>query len=319
MQPRVFPQPRFPAYELLDAGGAEKLERFGAVVLRRPDPQALWSRRLPADAWERADLTFVRESDRGGHWVPGTRGAAASEARRLAGGEASWTVGFGGATFVLRATPFKHVGLFPEQAANWEWVAGLPCAGPRAPGLPSAEPPRLLNLFGYTGAASVLAVRAGYRVTHVDASKTAIAWTRENVAASGLPEDALRTLADDALAFARREVRRGNTYDVVLLDPPHYGRGPKGETWQFEDDVAGLVEAVRELLAARAAVVLSTYAIGTSPVALRNLALELGPGRVEVGELVLPESLPEAATNGDVPSRPLPAGFCARWSRGLEP
>lgn len=303
MELRVFSQPPFPGYELCDSGEAEKLERFGELLLRRPDPQALWSRRRPESAWRQADLTFVRESDRGGRWE------ASGAARRFAGGESAWTIGYADATFVLRATPFKHVGLFPEQASNWDWVAGLRDAFEGD----GDEAPRLLNLFGYTGAASVLAAQAGYRVTHVDASKTAIAWTRENVLASGLPPDALRTLADDALAFAKREVRRERTYDVVLLDPPHYGRGPKGETWQFEDDVAELVGVVRELCAKRAAVCLSTYAIGTSPTALSNLVHELGNGSVEVGELVLPDT----SASGAELARPLPAGFCARWTRGL--
>jgi 23S rRNA (cytosine1962-C5)-methyltransferase len=147
-------------------------------------------------------------------------------------------------------------------------------------------------------------------VTHVDASKTSIAWARENLVASGLPAEAMRIVLDDALAFAQREARRGARYHAVLLDPPHYGRGPKGETWQFEDSIAPLVAAVRDLVADRALVVLSSYAIGCSPRTLQNLLADLGPADLESGELALPE---ESARG-----RLLPAGFCARWSRGVE-
>jgi 23S rRNA (cytosine1962-C5)-methyltransferase len=292
VQPGTFAPVPLACHQLLDSGGAEKLERFGEVVLRRPDPQALWSPRLASREWERADLVFVRETDRGGRWEP----RPGSRAR------AEWTVRHDAATFLVRPTPFKHVGLFPEQAPNWELVSAL---RPRFDG----ERPRLLNLFGYTGAASVLAAQAGYDVTHVDASKTSLAWARDNVAASGLVADSLRVILDDALAFARREARRGARYAVILMDPPHYGRGPKGEKWQFEDDVAALVAAVREIAAERALVVLSSYAIGTSPLALANLLAEIGAGSVEAGELALAEA------DG---ARALPAGFCARWRRGLD-
>ncbi len=294
VHPSVFPAPKFPDYELLDSGGAEKLERFGRYVLRRPDPVALWSKRSAAEFWDAADLVFVRESDRGGRWQAG----GGKRAQPVA---SEWPVRFRDATFLVRPTPFKHVGLFPEQAANWELVADVRERF-------GVERPRLLNLFGYTGAASVLAAQAGYEVTHVDASKTSVTWTRENAAASGLASDALRLVVDDALAFTRREVRRKATYHVVLLDPPHHGRGPKGETWQFEEDIAPLVHAVQDLIGERALVVLSTYAIGCSPLTFENLLAELGNGAIEAGELALPQANLE---------RMLPCGFCARFSRGI--
>lgn len=297
MQPAVFEPVLLPDHELLDSGAGEKLERFGPVLLRRPDPQALWKPTLSKAEWTRADLVFVRESDRGGRWESTDGTCAAARGR-----EPSWTIELCGGRFVVRPTPFKHVGVFPEQAPNWELVAAL---APRL-GCPR---PRLLNLFGYSGVASVLAARAGYEVTHVDASKSAVAWTRENLAASGLREDALRLIVDDAASFARREARRGARYSAVLLDPPHYGRGPKGETWQFEEHVAALLESVRALLEERALVVLSTYAIGCSPLSLANLLGDLGAGELEAGELVLAPR--------DARARRLPAGFCARWSRGL--
>ena len=237
MRPNVLPHPPFPAHALLDSGAGEKLERFGDVVVRRPDPQAVWARARDDAAWERADLAFERETDRGGRW---NVREGAPEA--VCGKSPEWTIPWGDAVFVLRPTPFKHVGLFPEQAANWARIVEL------APKLDGARDggPSLLNLFGYTGAASVVAAQAGYQVTHVDASRAALTWTRENAVRSGLAEDAVRVIFDDALAFARRDVRRGNRYDVVLLDPPHYGRGPKGEKWQFEDGIAPLIEAAND-------------------------------------------------------------------------
>ncbi|MBL8859163.1 MAG: RsmD family RNA methyltransferase [Planctomycetes bacterium] len=296
VQESVFHHPSFPDFQVLDSGAAEKLERIGDIVLRRPDPQALWSRRQPEKVWNAADLTFVRESDRGGRWE------ARKGAHKIAlSAEPEWQVRYRDAAFIVRPTPFKHIGLFPEQAANWELVADL------RESFGTARP-RLLNLFGYTGAASVLAARAGYEVTHVDASKTSIQWTRDNAAASGLAADALRVMVDDALAFARRDVRRKARYNVVLLDPPHYGRGPKGEVWQFEEHITPLIEAVRDILEERALVVLSTYAIGCSPLTFRNLLSELGGGDIESGELALPE--------GDG-ARLLPCGFCARFRRGI--
>lgn len=319
MRPAVFDHPPFPDHALLDSGEGEKLERFGEVVLARPDPQALWRRRLPEEAWRGADLTFVRESDRGGRWEA-RRGAHAA----ARGQDPQWSVGFDDGTFLVRPTPFKHVGIFPEQAANWLWVrsrVGLfpgrgngGSAGGRNGGS-AGEQPRLLNLFGYTGAASALAAQAGYRVTHVDASKTSLAWARENFAASGLPDDAIRVVLEDARSFARREARRGNRYEGILVDPPHYGRGPKGETWRFEEDVAALLTICGELLAERAFLVVSAYAIGFLPTAFVNLLRDLGLGQgttLEAGELGIPEEPVDGA-----PTRVLSGGMCARWSRGL--
>lgn len=287
----VFEPVSFPDHALLDSGGSEKLERFGDVVVRRPDPQALWRKRLSEDEWSRrAELVFVRESDRGGRWEGPAR-------RRV---EDRWWVGYDRARFRLKPTSFKHVGLFPEQAANWRWVEELREE--------LGEAPELLSLFAYTGAGSIAAALAGYRVTHVDASKSAIGWTRENAEASGLAERGMRIVLDDALAFARREVRRGRKYAGVLLDPPHYGRGPKGEKWQLEEGLAPLLDACAELLEERSFLVLSTYAVGYSPLAFENMLGDLPGGEVRTGELVLKEE-------GEA-DRLLPCGFCARWRRG---
>lgn len=300
MQPSVFPPAAFPDHAVLDSGHGAKLERFGRVVLSRPDPQALWRPRLPRAEWEAADLVFVRESDRGGRWERGARASGAAAPAR-------WSVGFdlppgaGGAraTFEVEPSAFKHVGLFPEQAANWLWV------GERRERL--GRRPRLLNLFGYTGAASVTSALAGYEVTHVDASRASLDAAVRNGQASGLGERPFRVLLEDALAFVEKEARRGRTYDAVLLDPPHYGRGPKGQKWELEVGLAPLVEGVAGLLAERAVVVLSIYAVGYSPLALANI-LERLDGRLEVGELVLPE---------EGSGRLLPCGYCARLERGI--
>ena len=300
VEPAVFLRPDFPDHALIDSGAGEKLERFGPVVVRRPDPQALWRQRRSSEVWDRAHLHFERDPGSGGargRWV------AAVDAPELARGDAAeWTVRWRELSFLVRPTPFKHVGLFPEQAANWGFVTA---AAARL----GAERPRLLNLFGYTGAASVVAAAAGYDVTHVDASRVSIGWARENAAASGLGQDALQVVLDDALAFARREARRGARYHGVLLDPPHHGKGPRGERWQFEQLGADLVDACRELLAERAFLVLSSYAFGTSPLALRGLLAAI-EGEVEAGELALAEE-------GD-DGRLLSCGFCARLTRGLD-
>ena len=290
MEPAVFAPCAFPGHALLDSGGGEKLERYGEVVLARPDPQALWPKRLDARAWRGADLVFVRESDRGGRWE--RRGADVPE---------EWLLAFGRARFRVRPTPFKHVGVFPEQAPNWRWMeARLAAAGPGA---------RVLNLFGYTGVASLLARQAGAEVTHVDASRLALDWARGNAEESGLGSEGLRWVLEDALAFARREARRGARYTGILLDPPHYGRGPKGEKWQLETGLAPLLEACGKLLSERSFLCLSSYAVGYTALGFWNLLAELPGGVVEAGELALLEE----GSGG----RRLPCGFTARWARDL--
>ena len=316
----AFVHPSFPTYQLLDSGDGEKLERFGKNVLRRPDPQALWRPRLDRKTWQMADLSFVRESDRGGRWQ--ARGGASG--RNGSGGKAghssgpkSWQMEVLGAKIHIRPTPFKHVGLFPEQAANWQWVEQQW----RDQNESSSTKKTLLNLFGYTGVASILAAQNGAEVTHVDASKSSITWAAENAQLSGLNERAIRWICDDAATFAAREVRRGNRYDGILLDPPHYGRGPKGEKWQFEDHITPLLDSCRQLLnpAGPSFLILSTYAIGYSPIAFENMLREFGPGQIETGELAIPEDASDwnADVVGDqaASGRLLPCGFCARYVR----
>lgn len=301
----VLAAPELTGYALIDSGAGEKLERFGEVTLRRPDPQALWRKGRPDTVWDSADLTFVRESDRGGSWC------SREDAPRCArGDDPEWAIEHEGARFLIRPTPFKHVGLFPEQVANWSLVQE---AG-QALGL---REPRMLNLFGYTGAASVLAARSGFAVTHVDASKTSITWAVDNAEASGLGRSALRVVCEDALRFARRAARRGSEYEVILLDPPHYGRGPKGEVWRLEEHLAELIETAETIAADDALIVLSTYAVGYSPLAFARMLEGLDQGsaetRVEAGELAIPE---RSFAGPNAPERLLPAGFCARWARG---
>ena len=300
VQPSAFPTVPMKAYQLLDSGHGEKLEQVGPYVLRRPDPQAMWRPRLPESEWrQRAQLAFVRETDRGGRWERGPGGAEVPE---------SWVVehaalGDRVCRFRLRPTPFKHIGLFPEQAPNWRWTAERVAELQAA----SGQAPRLLNLFAYTGAATVLASAAGAKVTHVDSSKPAMRWARENAELSELPGDAVRWIQDDALTFVRREVKRGKQYEGVLLDPPPYGRGANGEKWEFEDQITGLLEHVQALLAPGPAfVLLSCYAVGTTPLAFANMLGDLGPAQVEAGELALPHHDSE---------RLLPAGLCGRWWR----
>lgn len=328
----MFSPAPFPDYALVDSGGGQKLERIASVLVRRPDPRAVWRPRLAAAAWRAADLSFELDPASGGK--RGRWSGAASEA---------WLASYtpadpdGGAAlpdvrFAIRPGSFRHVGVFPEQAVNWRWVTelattlGIPPTPhpptPRGrderpvPGLRSVgeESPALLNLFGYTGIASLVARVSGFRVTHVDASKTALTGLRDNLAHSGLDSDGIRLILDDALAFTQREVRRGRRYAGILVDPPHHGRGPKGETWQLEEHLAGLVESCARLLDERAFLCLSTYATTTSPLGLSNLFLgpDFAGGVLEVGELELREESREG-----LPARALPCGACAHWSRGL--
>jgi len=294
----TFAHPGLSSYQLLDSGHGEKLERVGDYVLRRPDPQALWHPHLSGSEWKNADFEFERESDRGGRWH-----------RRAASSPKSWEMQEGNLRLRIQPTPFKHIGIFPEQAANWSWVAkqrevlagSLTEQG-------GGERLRLLNLFGYTGVASILAAQDGWEVTHLDAARPSLDWASENAQRSGLDDRAIRWILDDAARFTARERRRGRTYHGILLDPPHYGRGPKGEKWQFEVGIMPLLMDAHALLAPTPGsfLILSSYAIGCSPLSFHNMLQDLGPGKVESGELWLPES------NG---GRRLPCGFCGRWVR----
>jgi 23S rRNA (cytosine1962-C5)-methyltransferase len=281
-----------PEYELLDEGGEEKLERYGKIVLARPDPQALWSRSLPEAGWRIADAYFERKG-RGGEW---------KMQKTL---PKQWEISFGGLQFYIRATSFKHTGLFPEQLGNWEWASGLLS---KRVGEGSVEAPKVLNLFAYTGGATLAAAKAGAQVTHVDASKTAVAWARENAALSGLETKPIRWITEDVLAFVKREIKRGNTYDAIIMDPPAFGHGPKDELWKIEEDFVALIELCSQLLTKKPLFFLiSGYAAGYSPLAfaynLEGIQKKFG-GTTECGDLGIE----------DVHGRVLPCGIFGRWS-----
>lgn len=261
-------------YELLDSGDGAKLERFGPFRLVRPESGAFWRRALPASAWESADAAFTTADEEGaGRW----------EFRRPL--NPPWKMSYGNLRFWAQTTPFRHLGVFPEQAVHWDWASDLIRAARR--------PVKVLNLFGYTGLASLAAAEAGAAVTHVDASPKSIAWARENQALSGLTDRPIRWLVDDALKFARREARRGSQYDGLIIDPPKFGRGPKGEVWKLAESLPALLETCRDLLTEQPLfIILTVYAIRASSVGLHYLleptVAGLG-GRTEVGEMGVAE------------------------------
>jgi 23S rRNA (cytosine1962-C5)-methyltransferase len=277
-------------YSLLDSGNGRKLERYGPWTVSRPEPQCLWAPRLQTRAWEAADAVFEPAGDdEAGRWT--TRGDLPE----------SWPMSWGEVAFNARLTAFRHLALFPEQAANWGWLDAR-LRGAR-PGL------KILNLFGYTGVASLVAVAAGASVTHVDASKKAVAWARENARLSGLEERPVRWICDDARKYVQRELRRGGRYDGVILDPPKYGRGPGGEVWRFYDDLPDLLAGCAALLADDASfLLLNAYAERISGMALAGLlrdALSGCDGVVDWGELALIEEGGE---------RGVGLSFFARWT-----
>jgi 23S rRNA (cytosine1962-C5)-methyltransferase len=269
-------------YALLDCGGGEKCERFGNVIVRRPDPQALWPKADPGGPWKEAHAAFVAEGEHG-QW------------RVLREVPERWELERNGLHFVLHRASFKHVGIFPEQAANWDWI-----------GREVHKGAQVLNLFGYTGGATVAAALAGAQVVHVDASRPSIGWARENAEASGLGTAPIRWLVDDAPAFVAREGRRERRYDMVILDPPAFGRGPSGELWQFERDLAPLLDGISQILAPGGRLLISAYSLGFPAVAIEQVVRASFPTlrQVETVELVLPEGQPRGFV--------LPAGLAVR-------
>lgn len=239
-------------YALLDSGDGEKLERFGDILMIRPEPQALWGKskveREKGNNWSDAHLVYSRKG-REGDWdvkkkVP-----------------ESWMVSWENLKFHIQPTSFKHTGLFPEQASNWQYLRKT-----LKPGM------KVLNLFGYTGGASVACASVDAEVTHVDASKPVVTWGRENLELSGLQEKKVRWIVDDAAEFIAREIRRGNTYDAILLDPPAFGRGPEGEVWQFERDLPRLMENIAQILnKEHGLLLLNAYSLGYPALAIENL------------------------------------------------
>lgn len=281
----------FPDYALIDSGDGRKLERLGRVLVDRPEPQAMWKRRAP-DRWREANAVFSasKDDEEKGKWridrpVP-----------------ESWPVRVDGTTMLCRLSSLWHFGLFPEQQPHWQFMLSRLK-------VVTAERPRVLNLFAYTGAASLIAAAAGGEVTHVDASKKSVSWARENQQASGLADAPIRWIVEDARRFVAREVRRGRTYHVILLDPPKFGRGPEGEVWElFEHLPALLADCARLLAPKQSSLVLTAYAIRASALALDGLArecLSARDGTFETGELAIREQ---------AGGRLLPTSMFVRWS-----
>jgi len=263
-------------YALLDSGDGEKLEQYGPYRIVRPEGQAIWRRALPERDWANVDAVFTGDTDE--------EGIGRWRFPRQPLGE-TWPMTYDGLSYLGRFTSFRHVGVFPEQAPHWSHMEGLIRAANR--------PVKVLNLFGYTGLASLVAARAGAEVTHVDASKKAIGWARENQELARLSDKPIRWICDDAMKFVEREARRDSRYDLILFDPPAYGRGPKGEVWQLFEDLPAMADLCRQILTPKPlAVVLTAYSIRASFFAIHALMRDTFAGmggRVESGELIIRE------------------------------
>ena len=274
-------------YELLDCSDGERLERWGRYILVRPDPQVIWKGEKTAAGWKNPDAVYRRSSSGGGAWGKNNL-------------PEKWTVSYGDLRFLIRPMGFKHTGLFPEQAVNWDWMREILRKRPGA---------SVLNLFAYTGGATVAAASAGASVCHVDASKGMVGAAKENAELSGLADAPVRYIVDDCRKFVEREIRRGRKYDGIIMDPPSYGRGPSGEVWKIEDEVDGLIGRASLLLSDDPLFFLvNSYTTGLSPSTMAYL-LEIRVkkrfgGSVEASELALPCTATGAA---------LPAGAAARW------
>jgi len=281
-------------YALLDSGDGRKFERYGPITVVRPEPQCWWKPRLSEETWLNADAVFdpaPSEDDEAGRW----------KTRRPL--PPTWPLQWSETRFLARLTPFRHLGFFPEQAANWTYLSD------RVRALPGEK--RVLNLFGYTGVASLAAAAHGAHVTHVDASKKSVGYARENAALSELNEHPMRWIVEDARRYVQREVRRGSKYEIIVLDPPKYGRGPTGEVWRLFEDLAGLLQDCAALLSDQGdTLLLNAYAARISGLSLAHLLAEAMQGRgghIDWGELALVEEGPEA--------REIGLSFFARWRR----
>ena len=276
-------------YELIDASDGERLERWGEYILIRPDPQVIWHGAKTSPLWKKADASYKRSKSGGGAW---------QESRV----PESWTIGYRDLRFLIKPMGFKHTGIFPEQAANWDWIAEKIKAADRKV--------KVLNLFAYTGGATVAAAAAGASVCHVDAAKGMVAQAKENARLSGLADAPIRYIVDDCKKFVEREIRRGNTYDGIIMDPPSYGRGPSGEVWKIEECVDEFVALAAKLLSDKPLFFLiNSYTTGLSPLAMRYIAdLRIRPlrgGWGDAEETALPVS-----ASGTL----LPAGASMRYS-----
>lgn len=285
---------RWKDYELLDCSDGQRLERWGEFVLIRPDPQVIWKTEKEHPMWSRANAVYNRSSTGGGSW---------DIRRRLPD---AWKISYGELDFMVKPMGFKHTGIFPEQAVNWDMTAQVIKNAKRSL--------KVLNLFAYTGGATVSALNAGAHVTHVDASKGMVAWARENAAASGLADRPVRWLVDDCIKFVSREIRRGNKYDIIIMDPPSYGRGPGGEVWKLEDEVYSFVSLCSQVLSENPVMVLiNSYTTGLSPSVMQyilgSVIVSRFGGNVSCDEIGLP-----VKASGMV----LPCGASAVWRNSNE-
>ncbi len=280
---------RWKDYELIDTSGGERLERWGNVILIRPDPQIIWRTPKNNPLWKNANAIYHRASTGGGAW------------ENFKKFPEIWTISYNGLLFNLKTMGFKHTGIFPEQAVNWDFIVSK---------IKSTERPlKVLNLFGYTGAATLFAAKAGASVCHVDASKGMVGWARENAIISSLAERPIRWIVDDCTKFVLREIRRGNKYDGIIMDPPSYGRGPNGEIWKFEDQIYSLLDLCAEILSDNAEfLILNSYTSGLSPAVmdciLRLTLVKKLKGYVQSDNIGLP-----VTDQGFV----LPCGSTAIW------
>ena len=260
-------------YEVIDCSKGEKLERWGDYILVRPDPQVIWDTPRKEKGWHKMNAHYHRSKKGGGEW-------------EFFDMKQQWSIHYRNLTFQLKPFSFKHTGLFPEQAANWDWFSELIKKAGR--------PVKVLNLFAYTGGATIAAAAAGASVTHVDASKGMVTWAKENAASSGLADAPIRWIVDDCVKFVEREIRRGNHYDAIIMDPPSYGRGPKGEIWKIEESIHPLVKLCAQLLVDRPLFFLiNSYTTGLQPAVLSYLIgteLKRFPGKVTADEIGLPVS-----------------------------
>ena len=285
---------RWKDYELLDCSDGQRLERWGEFVLIRPDPQVIWKTEKEHPMWSRANAVYNRSATGGGSW---------DICRRLPD---AWKISYGELDFMVKPMGFKHTGIFPEQAVNWDMTAQVIKDAKRSL--------KVLNLFAYTGGATVSALNAGAHVTHVDASKGMVAWARENAAASGLADRPVRWLVDDCIKFVSREIRRGNKYDIIIMDPPSYGRGPGGEVWKLEDEVYSFVSLCSQVLSENPVMVLiNSYTTGLSPSVMQyilgSVIVPRFGGNVSCDEIGLP-----VKASGMV----LPCGASAVWRNSNE-
>ncbi len=275
----ILTPPDFPDYELLDSGDGKRFERFGDYTVVRPDPQCIWKPQLSSEEWARANATFTNR------WQ--VRGKVPER----------WQLHYKDLHFWAKLSPFKHTGVFPEQAAQWEWITEILKSNPGV---------KVLNLFGYTGLASLTAAAAGAEVTHVDASRATIGWARDNQQASGLKDKPIRWILDDAVKFCERELRRGVKYDAIIMDPPIYGHGPDGQLWKFQESFPKLMDICKDLLSTKPLFFLiNAYAISASSLMLENVLKDtVEGGEIESGELVLQQKS----------GRQLSTGIFARWT-----